>query len=70
MMDKIKEIFAKIQLFMRLDMAMVDKLEELDKRLAAQETSTKDIQNMVKSCESRFSELQYKLSTFLRDHRG
>lgn len=68
-MDKIKEIFAKIQLFMRLDMAIVDKLEELDKRLTAQENAGKEQQIMLKSCENRYSEIQYKFATFLKEHR-
>lgn len=68
-MDKIKEIFAKIQLFMRLDMAMVDKLEELDKRLTEQEHISTEQQTMLKSCESRCAEIQYKLASFLKEHR-
>lgn len=69
-MDKVKEIFAKIQLFMRLDMAMVDKLEELDRRITEQEHISTEQETKLKSCESRCSEIQYKLASFLKDHRG
>lgn len=56
-MDGIRELLAQLKIFARYDIAVADKLEDLEKRIYACEQDTKRIVESHRSLEKRYSEL-------------
>lgn len=65
-MNKIKEIFAEISLLMKLDSSIIEKLEELNKRVSELESKTQEVYALAKQCETRFAEIQYLVKSSLK----
>lgn len=56
-MDNLRELLSQLKLFLRFDMAVVDKLEEFEKRVYALEENRKAKDQAILSLERRYSEL-------------
>lgn len=69
-MEQIKEIISELKLHLRLDVAMCDKLEEIERRLYALEENRKLKDAAIQSLERRYSELMYVLKSLQKDYKG
>lgn len=69
-MEQIREIIGDIKTRMRLDIAICDKLEELQKRLYALEENRKMKDAAIQSLERRYAELMYVLKSLQKDIKG
>lgn len=58
-MDGLKELLAQLRVFARFDVAVVDKLEEQDKRLYALEEDNKRLVATVRTLQKNYTELLY-----------
>lgn len=58
-MDGLKELLAQLRVFARFDVAVVDKLEEHDKRLYALEEDNKRLVATVRTLQKNYTELLY-----------
>ena len=65
-MKAIKEMLAKVKLYAQLDMAIVDKLEEIEKRVYCLEEDMKLARGSNRSNAQRISELTLALGTLKR----
>lgn len=68
-MDLIKDLCSKIKLFCNLEMAIVDKLEQMEKELYAVKEDNKRIVAVNRSLETRYSELLLAFSQLRKDVR-
>lgn len=62
-MQQIKTMLAQLKMYCRLEMAMVDKLEELSKETYALKEDNKRLTASVRALETRYSELLYQFSS-------
>lgn len=60
-MDNLKELISQIKLFCRFDVAVVTKLEELEKELYKSREDYKSLRTSYQSLEKRYSEMLYVL---------
>lgn len=65
-MKAIKEMLAKVKLYAQLDIAIVDKLEEIEKRVYCLEEDMKLARGSNRSNAQRISELTLSLGTLKR----
>lgn len=65
-MQAIREMLAQVKLYAQLDMAIVDKLEEIEKRLYALEEDMKLARGANRSNAQRISELTLAFGAFKR----
>lgn len=65
-MKAIKEMLAKVKLYAQLDMAIVDKLEEIEKRVYCLEEDMKLARGSNRANAQRISELTLALGSFKR----
>lgn len=56
-MDNLRELLSQLKLFLRFDMAVVDKLETHDERIYKLEENRKTKDQAILSLERRYSEL-------------
>lgn len=56
-MQGIRELLAQLKIFARFDVAVADKLEELENRIYACEQDTKRIVESYRTLDKRYSEL-------------
>lgn len=68
-MELIKDLCSKIKLFCNLEMALVDKMEEMEQKLYKIEEDNKRIVAVNRSLETRYSELMLAFSAYRKDHR-
>lgn len=68
-MDGIKELLAQIKLFARFDVAVADKLEELENRIYACEKNTERMTVACRSLEKRYSEMLMVLKDIKPENR-
>lgn len=66
-MDQIKQMLSQLKMYCRLEMAMVDKLEELSSRVYSLEENEKRLTATVRSLERKNSELLYSLASLKKD---
>lgn len=62
-MEQIKNMLAQLKMYCRLEMALVDKIEEQSKEIYALKEDTKRLQATVRTLETRYSELLYSFSS-------
>lgn len=62
-MEQIKNLLAQLKMYCRLEMAMVDKLEELSKDNYALKEDVKRLTAAQRASETRISELMYSLAS-------
>lgn len=65
-MEQIKTMLAQLKMYCRLEMAMVDKLEELSKDNYALKEDVKRLISSQRALETRFAELNYKLASLTK----
>lgn len=65
-MEQIKQMLAQLKMYCRLEMAMVDKLEELSKDNYALKEDVKRLTASQRALETRFAELNYKLASLTK----
>lgn len=65
-MEQIKTMLAQLKMYCRLEMAMVDKLEELSKDNYALKEDVKRLLASQRALETRFAELNYKLASLTK----
>ena len=65
-MEQIKTMLAQLKMYCRLEMAMVDKLEELSKDNYALKEDVKRLTASLRALETRFAELNYKLASLTK----
>lgn len=58
-METIRDIVSKVKLFCGLEIAIVDKLEEYERRIFKLEEDNKRLQATVRAQDTRISELVY-----------
>ena len=63
-MDILKDLCSKLKLFCNIEMAIVDKLEEVEKDLYKVKEDNKRITAVNRSLEQRYSELLYAFGAF------
>lgn len=61
-MEQIKHMLAQLKMYCRLEMAMVDKLEELSQDNYALKEDVKRLTASLRALETRYSELLYTLA--------
>lgn len=66
-MEQIKQMLAQLKMYCRLEMAMVDKLEELSKDCYALKEDVKRLTANVRVLERKNSELLYALNSYKKD---
>lgn len=66
-MSKLRELLGKLGLAFQLDLAMVEKIEELEQRVYALEENRKMKDQTIKSLEHRYSELQYIVGSLKKE---
>lgn len=66
-MDGLKELLAQLRVFARFDVAVVDKLEEQDKRLYALEEDNKRLVATVRTLQKNYTELLYAFRSVSSD---
>lgn len=68
-MNKLREILAEMGLAFRLDMAVVEKLEELEGRIKALEENRKMKDQAILSLEKRWSECLLVIKSMKNEHK-
>lgn len=68
-MDNLRELLSQLKLFLRFDMAVVDKLEDFEKRVYALEENRKAKDQAILSLERRYSELLLILKDLKQNQR-
>ena len=66
-MDMLKDLCSKLKLFCNIEMAIVDKLEEMEKQLFAIKEENKRIVAVNRSLEQRYSELMHAFLAYKKD---
>lgn len=66
-MDALRDLVAKLKLFCNIEMAVIDKLEEMEKDLYKVKEDNKRIVAVNRSLEQRYSELLYAFGAYKRD---
>lgn len=66
-MDQIKQMLAQLKMYCRLEMAMVDKLEDLSHRVYALEENEKRLTATCRVLERKNAELLYALNSYKKD---
>lgn len=62
-MEQIKTMLAQLKMYCRLEMAMVDKLEELSREVYALKEDNKRLTGSLRALETRYSELLYQFNS-------
>lgn len=68
-MAKMRELIEKLGLSFQLDLAMVETIEELEKRIYALEENRKLKDQTIKSLEHRYAEMQMLYKTAVNGKR-
>lgn len=68
-MDMLRDLCSKLKLFCNIEMAIVDKLEQMEKELYAIKEDNKRIVAVNRSLEQRYSELVLAFGAFKKDGR-
>lgn len=66
-MEKLRELIGKLGLAFQLDLAMVESIEDLQKRVYALEENRKMKDQAIKSLEHRYSELLAVVGSLKKD---
>lgn len=66
-MDQIKQMLAQLKMYCRLEMAMVDKLEDLSQRVYSLEENEKRLTATCRVLERKNAELLYALNSYKKD---
>lgn len=61
-MEQIRQILSQLALHLELNIAMCDKLDDVDKRLEQVELRSKENTKMINAQRTSLSELRYKLA--------
>lgn len=69
-MNKLRELVSKLGLAFQLDLAMVESIEDLQKRVYALEENRKLKDQTIKSLEHRYSELLAVVASIKREFSG
>lgn len=62
-MEQIKTMLSQLKMYCRLEMAMVDKLEELSKENYSLKEDVKRLTASLRALETRYTELHFQLSS-------
>lgn len=66
-MDLLRDLITKLKLFCNIEMAIVDQLEDMQKKLYKVEQDNERIRAVNRSLEQRYSELLYAFGAFKKD---
>lgn len=66
-MDNIRELLSQIKLFCQMDVAIADKLEELDRAIAVQKQHIDRLTATCRSLEQRYAEMTLLLKSLNSD---
>lgn len=66
-MDNIRELLSQIRLFCQMDVAIADKLEELDRATAVQKQHIERLTATCRSLEQRYAEIMLLLKSLKTD---
>lgn len=62
-MEQIRNLLAQLKMYCRLEMAMVDKIDEQSQQIYALQEDCKRYKACIASLETRYSELLYTISS-------
>lgn len=66
-MEALRDLVAKLKLFCNIEMAVIDKLEEMEQQLYKVTEDNKRIVAVNRSLEQRYSELLYAFGAYKKD---